>query len=424
MKRLLWSVLALACLGGGVLLAAFWYLEGKGISPRRLAAYIDQRQQGHNGPVTALGNAMQAVLHLAEHDAPLAPDFSTWTVGTAAAPPFAGAPTRTVASTEALRAAMAQAVPGDIIVLAPGRYRIEGGSLAASQPGTAQAAITVRGGKDSVLEANVTEAIAVSAPYWRFEGLNLRGVCPHNGDCEHGLHIVGGAHHTSIVGNVLSDFNAHIKINGNAAGFPDYGLIEGNRLDNSAVRATESAVTPIDLVAASGWVIRANLIRDFIKAGGDKISYGAYAKGAGAGTLFERNVVWCEDRLQGQAGYRVGLSFGGGGSGAQYCRDRKCIVEQEGGIMRANVVASCTDDGVYLNNAARSVVANNWVIGTNGVSVRYAGSSADFQNNVIEGRVRSREGALLREQGTVEGSTVRDSQGTVQWALAPPRKVP
>src|SRR5437763_779831 len=82
--------------------------------------------------------------------------------------------------------------------------------------------------------------------------------------------------------------------------------------------------------AASHWIIRGNLISDFIKAQGDQISYGAYAKGAGSDNRFEQNIVLCESLLRGFAGQRVGLSLGGGGTGKELCRDKRCITEQDG----------------------------------------------------------------------------------------------
>ncbi|MDT1847664.1 right-handed parallel beta-helix repeat-containing protein, partial [Acinetobacter baumannii] len=91
-----------------------------------------------------------------------------------------------------------------------------------------------------------------------------------------------------------------------------------------------------------------NVITDFVKVGGDRISYGAFAKGAARGTVFEGNVVVCEHLLRGHPGQRVGLSFGGGGTGKPYCRDGRCDAEHEGGTMRANLVASCSDAGIYV----------------------------------------------------------------------------
>jgi hypothetical protein len=98
---------------------------------------------------------------------------------------------------------------------------------------------------------------------------------------------------------------------------PDNGVIESNTLGNTSIRRTGNPVTLIDLVAASHWAIRGNVISDFINGQGNQISYGAFAKGGGSANRFERNVVLCENILKGTSGQRVGLSLGGGGTGPE-----------------------------------------------------------------------------------------------------------
>jgi hypothetical protein len=154
-------------------------------------------------------------------------------------------------------------------------------------------------------------------------------------------------------------------------------------------------VTPIDMVGVNRWTVRRNLISDFIKAGGDRISYGAFAKGGGSHNVFEQNVVLCESRLQGLAGQRVGLSLGGGGTGKEFCRDRKCITEQDQGVIRANLIAACSDDGIYLNSAAGSRILHNTLIDTAGVEVRFAASIAYLEGNLVDGAIRSRNDGVM-----------------------------
>ena len=55
---------------------------------------------------------------------------------------------------------------------------------------------------------------------------------------------------------------AQIKINGDRDRFPDGGQIVGNRIYNTSPRRTDNPVTTIDLVGASDWTIRGNLIAD------------------------------------------------------------------------------------------------------------------------------------------------------------------
>jgi hypothetical protein len=255
------------------------------------------------------------------------------------------------------------------------------------------------------IEVNAQEGFNVSQPWWRFENLTVRGVCVEHQYCEHAFHVVGAATHFAAVNNSIGDFNAHFKINGENGVFPDAGLLASNTLFNSAVRDTSNPVTPIDLVAASDWVVRHNLIRDFIKGGGDHVSYGAFFKGGGRRNQFDANLVACEQQLRGASGQRVGLSLGGGGTGALYCRDKKCITEQDEGVLSNNLIMACSDDGVYLNSAARSRIVHNTLLDTGGISVRFPASSATLEANLIDGAARSRDGGVLHAQHNASTAT-------------------
>jgi hypothetical protein len=402
-------LLAAGVAATGVLAAAggILFLQGQGITPRSLGPYLERRADGHNPLISGAGQWLAAALHdldrgKADGLPALLPALKAGAqagvkggVKGVAGPAPGGTP-RLVSSADELGRAVANAAPGDTITLLPGTYRIRG-NLAATRAGSEDAPIVVRAAQagGAILELDATEGFVVSAPYWRFENLDIRGACAEAGNCDHAFHVVGGAHHFAALNNRLSDFNAHFKINGQDGRFPDHGLIEGNTLTNGAPRRTDKPVTPIDLVAASDWIVRRNLITDFIKAGGNRISYGAFAKGAGARTLFEQNVVLCEQRLQNYPGSRIGLSFGGGGSGKPYCRDRKCIVEQEQGTMRANLVASCSDAGIHMNAGARSSIVDNTLVDTGGIEVRFPESSAALDGNLVDGPIRARNGGVL-----------------------------
>ena len=54
--------------------------------------------------------------------------------------------------------------------------------------------------------------------------------------------------------------------------FPDEGRIESNTLRNQGVRDTVAPVTPIDMVGVDGWLVRRNLIADFAKGRGDRMT--------------------------------------------------------------------------------------------------------------------------------------------------------
>ena len=400
---------AFALLAVGALGAAY-VVERVGVTPRALAPYIEKRTSGHNPVIVKAGQVSAALLLRLDRGEPALPAALAVTLGAQPVAVGADAPGAiAVATPDALRAALAQANPGDTITLLPGVYRFGGAPLDVNRPGRAGAPIVVRAAQpgSAQLEFDLVEGFRVKAPHWRFENLAIRGVCAEDRYCEHAFHVVGAASHFVARNNTLTDFNAHIKINGEQGRFPDDGLIEQNTLTATRVRQTSNPVTPIDLVAANGWTIRANLISDFLKGEGDMVSYGAFAKGGGSGNVFERNLVWCERTLRGP-GQRVGLSLGGGGTGAAVCRDGRCITEQEQGALRANLVMGCSDVGIYLNSAARSSVVDNTLLDTGGIDVRYATSSARLDGNLIDGPIRSRDSGLLH---------LEDNRSTGLWQM-------
>jgi len=394
--------LLLVVAAAGVALAVS-FVEKSGITPRALAPYIAKRTSGHNPAIVGAGAVVATTLTTFDRGAPVPPPAFLMNLGAqpVAAPGRVapGAREVMVSDATAARSALNDAHAGDVITFLPGRYRFTGGRLPAKGEGRADAPILVRAlAPGSVtLEFDMAEGFVVNAPYWRFENLTIQGVCSDDNYCEHAFHVVGGATHFAAVNNTLVDFNAHFKINGADGRFPDGGLIASNTLTNTRGRRTANPVTPIDLVAASGWMVRHNIISDFQKEQGDQVSYGGFFKGAGMQNIFESNLVWCEHKLQGRPGQRVGLSLGGGGTGKPYCRDQRCIAEQERGEVRANLIVACSDVGIYLNNAAASIVNDNTLIDTAGIDVRFAASSADVDGNLVDGAIRSRNGAALRE---------------------------
>jgi len=394
-RRLLLSGAALAVAG---LVGAAVVVEHLGVAPRTLAPYVEKRSSGHNPTIVGLGRfASKTLLELDRGAAALPPDLAL-ALG-AQARPVGGQRTGgvMVGTPDELRAAIANAQAGETITLLPGTYRFRERAIDANRPGSEDAAIVVRAARPGSvqIEFDQVEGFRISAPWWRFENLSIRGVCGDDTYCEHAFHVVGAGRHFAAVNNTIADFNAHFKINGAGDDFPDDGLIESNTLYNTRARNTANPVVPIDLVAASRWTIRTNVIKDFVKLEGNRVSYGAFAKGAGSANVFERNLVWCEDKLRGHPGQRVGLSLGGGGTGPEFCRDRKCITEQQGGVIRANLVAACSDVGVYLNSAADSQVEDNTLVDVTGIDVRFATSSARLDGNLVDGPVRSRDGGLL-----------------------------
>lgn len=437
-RRTLIALSALACLlalGLGVLLCV---LQEFKVAPRVLGPYLLRSSSGHNPVIEQGGKSIAALLHTLDR-APASPAlFPATRIGVQPAPRASGADTP-VASADEARAAIARARPGERITFLPGTYRFDGNSIGVTQAGTAGAPITLRAAMPGsvLLEFAITEGFQVMAPYWRFENLEIRGVCGAHSDCEHAFHVTGAGHHFVALNNTVTDFNAHFKINGSGGLFPDAGTIAHNTLSNSSARQTSNPVNLIDLVGASDWTIRANLISDFAKAEGNQVAYGAFAKGGGSRNLFEGNIVMCERRLAQLPGQRVGMSLGGGGTGAAFCRDRKCITEQTGSSLVANLISSCSDVGIYLNSAAGSRIVHNTLIDTAGIDVRFPTSIAEISGNLVDGVIRSRNGALMRLDDNLDTSAAwlylgrhpqrarfeAPAQFDFRWRGAVPRRV-
>jgi parallel beta-helix repeat protein len=391
------GILAALAVTGGVA-AAIASVVGP---PRSLASQVEQRAAGHGAVVEHVGRDIASALRtldrgrIAFHEPMPVPTPEAAGSGASTVPPRA----IVVGSADEARRAIAQAQPGDVIAFVPGTYRFDGSSIEANRAGAPNAPITVRAATRGsvVLDFDLVEGFHVSAPYWSFENLVIRGVCADHSRCEHAFHVVSDARHFVAAHNEIIDFNAHFKINGSAGSYPDFGLLADNVLRNGSVRRTGNPVTLIDLVAASHWRIVGNRISDFIKAGSDRISYGAFAKGGGADNRFERNVVVCEDRLRGTAGQRVGLSLGGGGTSRDACRGGRCITEQDRGVIASNLIVSCSDDGIYVNRAAMSRISHNTLIDTGGITARFGETSADIDGNLVDGPIRALAGASMHD---------------------------
>ncbi|HET8728057.1 MAG TPA: chondroitinase-B domain-containing protein [Alphaproteobacteria bacterium] len=312
-----------------------------------------------------------------------------------------------IASAAELARAIERAEPGDVLALAPGTYRVR--RMDVTRPGTRKQPITLRGAPGAVLETTAVETFWVAAPYWIFEDLTIIGVCKLDDYCEHAFHIVGGGDHTVVRRSRMIDFNAMIKGNGRTGPdgetrFPDHVRIEDNYLYNRDVRDTDNAVTLIDVLGTTDWLVRGNFLADFGKGRGNGISYAAFFKGNGHDNRFEENLVICNWRHRG--GVRVGLSFGGGGATSpRYCRDGDCSVMETGGVMANNIVMNCNEVGIYLNRAGSTRILHNLLYGTAGIDVRYPESTAIIRNNILSGAIRERDGGSAIADGNIETGT-------------------
>lgn len=312
--------------------------------------------------------------------------------------------------------AIQAAKAGDTIVLAAGTYEVHQNKIACEAAGTADARIVVRAAEPGSVKIrfDAVEGFHVRGPYWEFADLDIEGICAADSDCEHAFHVTGAAEGTWLHHNRMHGFNAMIKGNGEPIGpndsfvWPDDVVIEYNELYNPAPRDTSNPVTPIDVVGGQRWVLRGNFIHDHAKGGGDNISYAAFLKGHSKDGIIERNLVVCELMHSGQV--RLGLSLGGGGTGPDsICEDGACKPEHERGTLRNNLIVNCPADvGVYINAGADSKIVNNTLYNTAGIDMRFAQTTGLVANNLMNGKVRDRDGATSTQMNNLAEVALAD----------------
>ncbi|MCG8635354.1 MAG: right-handed parallel beta-helix repeat-containing protein [Desulfobacterales bacterium] len=311
-----------------------------------------------------------------------------------------------VSDAKGVLTAIKTAEPGDVITLSPGVYPISAWSVQVKKGGTPGLPVTVRAGKlgDVKIEFDTFEGFVIDAPFLIFENLDIKGVRENHDKGEHAFHVLGRGKGFVLRNSRVHEFNSMIKANGTpqpdgSRTYPDNALIQDSSFYNSTVRRTAKPVTFIDVVDGNGWIIRGNLICDFAKGLGNQISYAAFIKGNARGGVFENNLVVGEYMTRG--GTRVGLSFGGGGTGAKHARDQKLPAEHTGGIMRNNLIMYCNDVGIYLNKAADTKIYNNTLYRTMGIDIRFKESSAVLKNNLSTSRFKNRDGGTSTRENNL-----------------------
>ena len=455
-RRWRWPLLVLASAALGLVVVGAVAMAQLGVGPAALAqalgertpmeliGHAQQRLIGHPKLEALLGSTLNSLRdRLVREPVALLPDLAKGRrplglsaqrydnqglpvaaspLAQAARPPSAD---RVLTRAEEIGAAMEEALPGQVLEIAPGRYALAA-TLRTGRAGSADRPITLRASQPGtvMLQVRAVEGAVVNQPYWIFENLDWMGVCPSDDACEHALHVVGAARATVVRNNRITDFSAHIKVNGERGVWPDHGLAQFNTLLNTRPRRGSAPVALVDLVAASGWQILDNHLQGFVKDGGDGVSYGMFMKGAGRGGRIERNLVVCTPRGVTQPGLRVGISIGNGGTGAAYCRDGRCETEHEAALVANNVVAHCNDAGIDIAKGRDALVVHNTLINTQGVLVRNPPSNATLANNLLDSGWRSREGtqvnalANLRE-GNLKRWIVQPDALDLRWSEVP-----
>lgn len=399
-----------------LLLFLAYFVENSNRTPRELASYLEREASANHSTTGGLARSISKTLRALDRMDSMVATLPNLNLGVQALElnTLKHRNLHTVenlilvSSADQAKLAIANANPGDVITFAPGVYQFSGHNISVIRAGREDARIVLRAEVPGTvkLKFSLVEGIHVSAPYWTFENLHIQGNCEIQSNCEHAFHVVGNAHHFVARNNTILDFNSHVKVNMANRQIPDDGVIEYNSIRNTEARRTESSVTLVDLVVASRWRIEHNFISDFVKGGSDKVSYGVFAKGGGNENRIVNNLIICEHHLRGAVGQRVGLSLGGGGTGKAFCPDHRCVTEQDRGVIESNLIMACSDDGIYLNKAAASRIIRNTLIDTGGIEVRFAESTADVEGNLVDGKIRSRDGGLIRARDNIDTNMV------------------
>ncbi len=129
----------------------------------------------------------------------------------------------------------------------------------------------------------------------------------------------------------------------------------------------------------------------FPEGRGRHVSYGAFAKGGGSANIFEQNIVWCERACTARRANGWACRWAAAPPVRRIAATADVSSSRRGAPSAPNLIASCSDDGIYLNSAARSSIVDNTLLDTGGISVRFASSSADVEGNLVDGAIRSRE---------------------------------
>jgi len=121
-----------------------------------------------------------------------------------------------------------------------------------------------------------------------------------------------------------------------------------------------------------------------------------------------------------------------------FCRDSACAIEQQGSAIESNLIAFCSDDGIYVNRGANSGILNNTLIDTGGIVVRFVEGAAALEGNLVDGAIRSRDGAALHAEDNLttrvgalyfgyhpQRRLFRDALALdLAWTAPPPRRRP
>lgn len=273
-------------------------------------------------------------------------------------------------STELLNA-LASAQPGDSIELSSGVYQLNESKVRVNRPGTAAEPVYLRAQNlgDAQIHMCNAEGFFVSAPYWVFENLEVRGVCLDGVKNEHAFHIVGTGDHVILKNNRVVNFMSHVKtncdINGTSFRCPTGIQFLNNRWYNTTPVPGSAPFNVLNIDGSNETVIRGNVFHDFASANTSKSATAIYTKMHSNNVLVEQNLVVCEQNLV-TGSNRRGINVGDALDGNPYCLNQDCT--SFNGVYRNNIVMNCQGSGnsfgIGVINQDTSSFLHNTVINT------------------------------------------------------------
>ncbi|TRY30835.1 chondroitinase-B domain-containing protein [Aliiglaciecola sp. M165] len=315
--------------------------------------------------------------------------------------------------------AIQNAKAGQVILILPGEYKIRMDTLYVKGVGTRQSPIVLAASQfgQVTLHFNSWEGILLDKPFWVIKNLIFKGPCEDHKRCQHAIHMTGNADNTVIDNNAFINYSAALKSNGRypkgKAQFPDNVVFSNNDVYNTELRKSNSPASPIDVVGGDNWLLEGNFIADFSRKvrGRMSIVYGAFLKGGGSNGTIRNNVINCAWNLpyQSSLDIRLGLSLGDGGTGKKWCQVKDCKYEHSGGVISNNLIMNCKNDvSIYLNKAENTKIYHNVILNSLGVDARFPATQLSIQRNIIQGRVKARDGAFVSESNNTFVSDLDD----------------
>ncbi len=304
-----------------------------------------------------------------------------------------------------LTTALGQASPGDLILIAPGTYRI-GSDRWLSRDG-----LTLRGASGDPHDVFIDGGGMNSAAYCRTPlHINADHVTIENitvGECYwHAIQISPGADYAVIRNcRTINAGEQHIKGSPQTRG----GLIENVWMENTYQRINDGIERPddylggIDLHGAIGWTIRGCVAKNIIGENGNGDA-GIFLWNASADCLVENNLI---------IGCNKGIAFGN-----PYIASP--VPAMDGGIIRNNFIVNLDsaggDLGIELCYTRNCQVYHNTVYSENANFFRsvqiYASSwvptqNLQLRNNIIRGWIYSaRASGTWSSEGDIVGPDV------------------